>query len=476
MFGRFRTGSAAAEIPERALPTAPAGGPKGGVIQPLRPTGIGAAALAIAGFEHSERYLDLKVTLHHKLLEIINLGAIEKMEREEITRDVNELVKELLDDAQEALSATEQAQLTNDIVDELLGLGPLEPLLKDPTVSDILVNTHAQIFVERRGTLELTRVKFRDEAHLRRVIDRIVSKVGRRIDESQPTVDARLPDGSRVNAVIHPVAVDGSLVSIRKFSRIPLDMQKMVNIGSITQDMADLLQAMVRSRLNVLISGGTGSGKTTMLNALSSFIDPRERIVTIEDAAELQLQQIHVVRLETRPPNIEGKGAIAQRELLKNALRMRPDRIIVGEVRGGEAFDMLQAMNTGHDGSMTTIHANTCRDALGRLEQMIGMAGLDLPTRSMRAQIASAVHVVVQIRRFADGRRRMISLSEITGMEGEVISMQEIYRFNQTGVDADGTVQGHYAATGVRPHFFDHLVACGQDVPTRLFSTTGHHG
>lgn len=465
MFGRFRHGSAAAEIADHKPPP----GASGAAVQPLRP------ALASSGFEHSERYLDLKVTLHHRLLEIINLGSIDKMERDEVAREVSELTKELLDEAQEALSASERAQLTTDIVDELLGLGPLEPLLKDPTVSDILVNTHAQIFVERRGTLELTRVKFRDEPHLRRIIDRIVAKVGRRIDESQPTVDARLPDGSRVNAVIPPVAVDGSLVSIRKFSRIPLDMQKLVNIGSITQDMADLLKAMVRARLNVVISGGTGSGKTTMLNALSSFIDPRERIVTIEDAAELQLQQIHVARLETRPPNIEGKGAVQQRELLKNALRMRPDRIIVGEVRGGEAFDMLQAMNTGHDGSMTTVHANTCRDALGRLEQMIGMAGLDLPTRSMRAQIASAVHVIVQIRRFSDGRRRLVSLSEITGMEGEVISMQEVFRFNQTGVDADGTVQGQFVATGVRPHFHEHLVACGQDVPMRLFSTN-HHG
>ncbi|HYH17744.1 MAG TPA: CpaF family protein [Azospirillum sp.] len=467
MFGRFRDGNAAVDMMERAR-TVPQ--PRAAVQSPRPPSSQAAA------FEHSERYTDLKVTLHHKLLEIINLSAIEKMDREEIARDVSELVKELLDQAQEALNTAERTRLTNDIVDELLGLGPLEPLLKDSTVSDILVNTHAQVFVERRGTLELTRVKFRDEAHLRRIIERIVAKVGRRIDESQPTVDARLPDGSRVNAVIPPVAVDGSLLSIRKFSRIPLDMNKLVGIGSITQEMADLLKAIVGARLNVLISGGTGSGKTTMLNALSSFIDPRERIVTIEDAAELQLQQIHVARLETRPPNIEGKGGIAQRELLKNALRMRPDRIIVGEVRGGEAFDMLQAMNTGHDGSMTTVHANTCRDALGRLEQMIGMAGLDLPARSIRAQIAAAVHVVVQIRRFSDGRRRLVSLSEITGMEGDVVTMQEVFRFNQTGVDADGTVQGTHMATGVRPHFYEHLVASGQDVPIRIFSPTPRHG
>jgi len=473
MFGRFRGAQAAAQTiqPEPAPAPNPAAKPaaKPAVVQPLS-----RAAAAPASFEHSERYVDLKVKLHHKLLEIINLSAIDKMERDEIARDVNELVKELLIEEDVALNAAEQARLSNDIIDELLGLGPLEPLLKDPTVADILVNTHAQVFVERRGTLELTKVKFRDEAHLRRIIDRIVAAVGRRIDESQPTVDARLPDGSRVNAVVPPISIDGSLVSIRKFSRSKLDLDKLVEVGAITPEIAELLQAIVRSRLNIIISGGTGSGKTTMLNALSAFIDPRERILTIEDAAELQLQQIHVVRLETRPPNIEGKGAIMQRELVKNALRMRPDRIILGECRGGEAFDMLQAMNTGHDGSMTTIHANTCRDALGRLEQMIGMAGLDMPARAIRAQIASAVHVVLQIRRFSDGRRRMISLSEITGMEGDIITMQEIFRFDQIGVAPDGTVLGEHTATGIRPQFFEHLEACGQHVPSSIFATTHH--
>jgi pilus assembly protein CpaF len=459
MFGRFRQGGQATEGPG-----AGAGAGRAADRQPPD----NAPHAGPHPYEHSPRYIELKVSMHRRLLEIMNLSAIEKMERAEIATEVNELLEELLAEAREPLSSGERARLTNDIIDELLGLGPLEPLLKDPTISDILVNTHARVFVERRGTLELTRVTFRDEAHLRRIIERIVARVGRRVDESEPTVDARLPDGSRVNAVIPPIALDGSLLSIRKFSHTHLGTDTLVSMGTLTPDIARLLEAMVRSRLNVLISGGTGSGKTTMLNALSSFIDPQERIVTIEDAAELQLQQVHVARLETRPANIEGKGAVAQRDLLKNALRMRPDRIIVGEVRGGEAFDMLQAMNTGHDGSMTTIHANTCRDALGRLEQMIGMAGLDLPARSMRAQIASAVHVVIQIRRFGDGRRRLVSLSEITGMEGDIIAMQEIFRFHQTGVAPDGTVRGEHQMTGVRPHFLEHLLACGQAIPGRL--------
>jgi pilus assembly protein CpaF len=349
-------------------------------------------------------------------------------------------------------------------------LGPLEPLLKDNSITDILVNGYEQVFVERGGKLHLTPVHFKDNRHLLRIIDKIVSAVGRRVDESSPMVDARLADGSRVNAIIPPLSVDGPLVSIRKFAKIPIDMQKLIDIGSLPQDVASILQGVVRARRNVLISGGTGSGKTTMLNAMSAFIDGRERIITIEDAAELQLQQIHVGRLETRPANVEGKGEIAQRELVKNALRMRPDRIIVGEVRGGEAFDMLQAMNTGHEGSMTTIHANTGRDALARLEQMIGMTGMDLPAKSMRAQIASAIHVVVQLERLSDGKRRCVSVNEITGMEGDVIQMQEIFKFKRTSTDEDGTIHGDFVATGIRPKFMEELQTRGIQVPDGIFN------
>ncbi|MFP3942829.1 MAG: CpaF family protein, partial [Alphaproteobacteria bacterium] len=355
------------------------------------------------------------------------------------------------------------------VVDEFLGLGPLEPLLKDPTVSDILVNTFSHVYVERRGKLEKTNIKFKDNAHLLRIIERIVMNVGRRIDESQPTVDARLSDGSRINAVIHPVAVDGPLLSIRKFSKVRMDLDKLIEFNSITPEMAEMLSWIVRCRMNVLISGGTGSGKTTLLNAMSGSIPNDERIVTIEDAAELQLQQDHVVRMETRPPNVEGKGEITQRHLVKNALRMRPDRIIVGEVRAGEAFDMLQAMNTGHDGSMTTIHANSPRDAAKRLEQMIGMAGLDLPLASIRSQIASAVDVIVQARRLADGSRKIVSISEIVGMENDVITMQEIVRFEQVSMDADARVIGQFVMSGNVPHFLDKIHAMGGDLQADMF-------
>jgi pilus assembly protein CpaF len=355
------------------------------------------------------------------------------------------------------------------VLNELLGLGPLEPLLKDPTITDILVNGHAQVFVERYGVLEPSLVRFKDEKHLLRIIQKIVSAVGRRIDESSPMVDARLGDGSRVNAVVPPLALDGSLLSIRKFARVPIGMERLIEIGSIPFQMAEVLKAVVGSRRNVLISGGTGSGKTTLLNAMSAFIDGRERIVTIEDSAELQLQQQHVVRLETRPANIEGKGEIAQRDLVKNALRMRPDRIILGEVRAGEAFDMLQAMNTGHDGSMTTVHANSTRDALSRVEQMIAMSGIDIAPRSARAQISSAVNVVIQVARLADGRRKVISVSELTGMEGEVITMQEIFRFRQSGMSSEGLVQGRFEATGIRPRFLDEVMAHGISLSADLF-------
>jgi len=416
------------------------------------------------------KLIETKVHLHQRLLEIMNLGVIDKMPRDQFRREVGEMVRDLLTEEQIPLSLNERNQLSSDILDELLGLGPIEPLLKDPTVSDVLVNTYRQVYVERNGKLEHTPVKFKDDRHLLRIINKIVSGVGRRIDESQPMVDARLPDGSRVNAIIPPLAVDGPLLSIRKFSKIPINMEKMIEIGSLTPQIAELLQSIVRCRLNVLISGGTGSGKTTLLNAMSTFISDAERIVTIEDAAELQLQQSHVARLETRPSNIEGKGEIAQRELVKNSLRMRPDRIIVGEVRGGEAFDMLQAMNTGHDGSMTTIHANSCRDALSRLEQMIGMARIDIPLRSMRSQIASALQVVIQLQRMSDGRRRLVSVQEITGMEGEVVTMHEIFKFRRLSTSPDGIIHGEFRATGIRPKFFGVFESMGIQMSPDVFA------
>ena len=422
-----------------------------------------------SAFDQSNSRTELKVQLHQRLLDVLNLTALDQMSREQIGAEVGGIIAEELTRQNQPLNNVERQQLTVDVLDELLGLGPLEPLLKDPTITDILVNGPNKVFVERFGVLEPTATRFKDDKHLLRIIQKIVSAVGRRIDESSPMVDARLADGSRVNAVVPPLAIDGSLLSIRKFSRVPIVMERLIEIGSMPAALAQVLEAIVRARRNVLISGGTGTGKTTMLNAMSAFIDTRERVVTIEDSAELQLQQDHVVRLETRPPNIEGRGEITQRELVKNALRMRPDRIIVGEVRAGEAFDMLQAMNTGHDGSMTTIHANTARDSLSRVEQMIGMSGLDVPARSARAQIASAIHIVIQIGRMSDGRRRIVSLAEITGMEGEVITMQEVFRYRQTGMGANGEVLGHFEATGIRPRFVDELGAHGISLPNDLF-------
>ncbi len=420
-------------------------------------------------FAKRDKHTELKVELHQRLLDLINLQALDKMSREQIEEEVGDIVAEELGKQNHALNHAERKQLVGDVLDELLGLGPLEPLLKDPTITDILVNGHGRVFVERYGVLEHSPVRFKDERHLIRIIQKIVSAVGRRIDESSPMVDARLGDGSRVNAVVAPLALDGALLSIRKFARVPISMERLIEIGSVPIQVSEVLKAVVGSRRNVLISGGTGSGKTTLLNAMSAFIDNRERIVTIEDSAELQLQQEHVVRLETRPANIEGKGEIIQRDLVKNALRMRPDRIIVGEVRAGEAFDMLQAMNTGHDGSMTTVHANTPRDALSRVEQMIGMSGIDIPPRSSRAQIASAINVVVQVARLSDGRRKLISLSELTGMEGEVVTMQEIFRFRQTGLSAEGQVIGKFEATGIRPRFLDQVMAHGVTLSADLF-------
>ncbi len=407
-----------------------------------------------------EGAIALKVRIHQRLIELLNLSVLDRTPRDSLRLDIRGAVTGLLAEEKRLLTVAQTDQLIEDVLDELLGLGPLEPLLKDDSVSDILINTHASVYVERRGQLERTDVQFQDTKHLIRIVNKIVAAVGRRVDESQPMVDARLPDGSRVNAIIPPLAVDGPLVSIRKFARVPIHMQKLVEFGSVSQEMAGILQGYVKARRNVLISGGTGSGKTTLLNALSAFIDHRERIVTIEDSAELQLQQPHVGRLETRPPNIEGRGEITQRDLVRNALRMRPDRIVVGEVRAGEAFDMLQAMNTGHDGSMTTVHANTPRDALARVEQMIGMAGLDLSPRSIRQQLATAIHVVIQAERMDDGRRRIVSITEITGMEEDVICMQEIFRFRRMGRDG-AQVTGQFETTGVRPRVLEALAVRG---------------
>ena len=414
--------------------------------------------------------IDLKVQIHRQLIERINLAMLDKLSHERIATEISQVVGDLLEQDRTALNRAERETLVSDVLDELLGLGPLEPLLKDESVTDILVNGHDVVFVERRGLLERVATRFQDEKHLLRIIQKIVSAVGRRVDESSPFVDARLADGSRVNAIVAPLAIDGSLLSIRKFSKIPISMQKMIAYGSIPSKIATVLQAVVEARLNVIISGGTGSGKTTLLNALSSYIDERERIVTIEDSAELQLQQEHVARLETRPPNMEGRGEVTQRDLVKNALRMRPDRIILGECRSGEAFDMLQAMNTGHDGSMTTVHANSPRDALSRIEQMIGMSGIDISPRSARAQIASAVNIVIQIGRLSDGRRKLLSLSELTGMEGETITMQEIFRFQITGRNELGEVQGQFEASGIRPKFAGSMVTQGINLDPALFN------
>jgi pilus assembly protein CpaF len=417
----------------------------------------------------SNAYQELKKSMHQMILERIDLERLKRLTPEQFKHELALLVQRIIEEERIALNQNERHKLVQDIQHEMLGFGPLEPLLADPTVSDILVNTYASTYVERRGKLELTDIVFHDNAHLMKIIEKIVSRVGRRVDESSPMVDARLPDGSRVNAIIPPLAVDGPLVSIRRFGASPLTVQNLLDYKSVTPPMIKVLESLGLAKVNILISGGTGSGKTTMLNLISGFIPGNERIVTIEDAAELQLRQPHVVRLETRPPNIEGKGEVTQRALVRNSLRMRPDRIILGEVRGPEALDMLQAMNTGHEGSLATIHANTPRDALARLENMVGMAGVSLTPRAIRQQIASAITVVLQASRLADGTRKVVSMQEITGMEGDIISMQEIFRFEQTGIDADGKVQGHFCATGVRPRFADRLRMFGAAVPEDNF-------
>ena len=415
------------------------------------------------------RLLNLRVDLHRKLLEVLNLSAIEKVSEQELRSEIGEVAREELATSDLVLSRVEFERLVKDLIDEVTGLGPLEPLLADDTITDILVNTYKQCYIERNGKLELSPVQFKDNAHLMRIINKIVSAVGRRVDESSPWVDARLADGSRVNAMVPPCALDGPLLSIRKFSKMPFTIDRLIESQAFSEEMALFLHACVRTRLNVMISGGTGSGKTTTLNALSSFIPNEERIVTIEDTAELQLQQDHIGRMESRPANIEGTGAVTIRDLVRNALRMRPDRIIVGECRGDEVIDMLQAMNTGHDGSMTTIHANSPRDALGRIENMIGMSGIELPLKVVRANIASAINLVVQVTRMTDGMRRMISITEIVGMEGDVVTMQEIFKFHRQATDSKGRIIGRYGATGIRSSFTDRFRQWGYDLPASLF-------
>jgi pilus assembly protein CpaF len=419
-------------------------------------------------------YQTLKRQIHEIVLDRVELERLSRLPAEQVRQEINGLIARILEEEKSPVNDLERKQLTIDIHDEMFGFGPLEALLRDPTVSDILVNTFRTTYVERKGRLELTDVTFYDDAHLMKVIEKIVSRVGRRIDESSPMVDARLPDGSRVNAIIPPSAVDGPLMSIRRFAVSPLQVSDLVASQSLTPPMAELLDALARAKVNILVSGGTGSGKTTLLNILSGFIPEDERIVTIEDAAELQLRQQHVLRLETRPPNVEGRGEVSQRTLVRNALRMRPDRIILGEVRGAEALDMLNAMNTGHEGSLATIHANTPRDALTRLENMISLAGLTLPPKNLRQQISSAISVVVQVARLTDGRRKIVSIQELTGMEGDIVNMQEIFTFKRTGVDQNGTVRGYFCATGVRPKFAERLLAFGITLPDQLYDPARH--
>ena len=418
-------------------------------------------------------YQDLKLRIHRELLDRVDLTNLARVEMDQATAELKSAVAMLIEEQAVPLSLRDRERLAEEILHEVYGLGPIEPLMRDPDISDILVNTSRQVYIERLGKLEPTPVIFRDDQHLMQIIDRIVSKVGRRIDESSPMVDARLPDGSRVNAVIPPLALDGPLLSIRRFGRSALTVEDMMRLGTLTPEMGAVLRAMVRSRLNILVSGGTGSGKTTLLNCLSSFIPDQERIVTIEDSAELQLQQPHVCRLETRPPNIEGRGEVTQRDLVRNSLRMRPDRIIVGEVRGGESLDMLQAMNTGHDGSISTIHANTPRDSISRLEMMMQMAGFSVPTRAMRQQISSALDLIVSTARLTDGSRKVTSISEVAGMEGDTIMLQELFAYQREGVDEQGSITGRFVATGIRPRFAEKVKASSHDIDPRIFDYLG---
>src|SRR6476660_3255668 len=469
MVGRFTVRRAA--TPEMPMPEEPASALEGvsWTVPPEVPADSAQSEQQGESPLLSDKLLDAKVRLHRRLIEEINLSALDKLPEDEIRSHVQQLVAQYVLVERLALNAQELNEFVSEILDEMTGLGPLEPLLKDPTISDILINGHECVYVERAGMLEPLAVRFKDEQHLLRIINKIVSAVGRRVDESHPLCDARLQDGSRVNVAVRPIGVDGPLVSIRKFSKKPLNLNKLVDVGALRPPMAEVLAAAVKSRVTTIISGGTGSGKTTMLNALSAFISEKERLLTIEDAAELQLQQPHVGRMETRPPNIEGKGEIRQRDLVKNALRMRPDRIILGECRGEEAFDMLQAMNTGHEGSMATIHANNPREAISRLEQLIGMAGMPMTIASVRGQISAAIRVIVQLQRLSDGKRKVTAISEITGLEGDILQMQDIYKYVRTGTASDGTVEGHFQATGVRPRFLSELVARGINIPGAYF-------
>jgi pilus assembly protein CpaF len=480
MFSRYKKpgdipGKVASLAPVAAVSAKPSAEPAEAKVQLQARAGNVAAKLpaeaaaAEKDKKRKEKLGELKVELHKRLLDNLNLAALEHASETSLKSEIAAITAEALEEMSVVLNKEDRSALHQELYDEVMGLGPLEPLLKDETVNDILVNGPHRIFVERGGKLTLTDITFKDERHLLRIIDKIVSAVGRRVDESNPYVDARLADGSRFNAMVPPVAVDGSLVSIRKFKKDKLGISDLVRFGAFTEEMAAYLQAAVATRLNIIVSGGTGSGKTTTLNALSSFIDNSERVLTIEDTAELQLQQVHVGRMESRPANVEGKGAVTQRDCLRNALRMRPDRIIVGETRGEEVIDMLQAMNTGHDGSMTTIHANSARDGVSRLENMVAMAGIEMPIKAVRAQIASAVNLIVQASRLQDGSRRMTSITEITGMEGDVISMQEIFRYERLGLAPDGKIIGRFNATGVRSHFSDRFRQWGYNLPASIY-------
>jgi len=443
----------------------------------IREEGITPAQKKLDRFLITKEYYELKTRIHDRLLNMIDLSLLDSLEENVLRQEIRKLVERILAEDKNSvpLNFSERERLFKEIQYEVTGLGPLEPFMQDPTVSDILVNTHRQIYVERSGKLELTEAGFKDDLHLRRIIDKIVSAVGRRIDESYPMVDARLPDGSRVNAIIPPLAIDGPILSIRRFSVEPLELKDLIALKAFTPEIGELLQGIVKSRLNILISGGTGTGKTTLLNVLSRFIPPDERIVTIEDSAELQLKQDHVVRLETRPPNIEGRGEVAQRDLVRNSLRMRPDRIIVGEVRGGEVLDMLQAMNTGHDGSLSTIHANSARDALMRLETLAAMTGLNIQSGFIRKYISSALDIIIHLARLVDGSRKIISFQEIAGMKGDTIVLEEIFSFEQTGLDEEGKVKGRFRAKGVRPRFVDRFRALGIPIPYGLFDSEKVH-